>query len=88
LSGVFRNAEQAAAEHQLVLDRRLGEVEADLAALRLHRQMLTKQLGQEERRSPWLPEIKGLLVGLALAPVALLVLTIGALLFSHLGPRA
>jgi hypothetical protein len=87
VSGVFRNSEQAAAEHQLALDRRIGEVGADLAALRLHRQLLTKQLGRELRHSLWLPEIKGMLVGLALAPASLLLLAIGARFFFSIWPR-
>ena len=87
MSGVFRNAEQAAAEHQLALDRRFGKVEADLAALRLHRRLLTKQLGKELRRSFWLPEVKGMLIGLALAPAALVIVAIVARTVVTLWPR-
>ena len=77
MTGAFRDSAQAAAEHALALDRRFAGLEADLAALRARGQMLRQRLHKEQRRFFWLPEIKGLLAGFALAAAGLVVLAIG-----------
>jgi hypothetical protein len=79
LSGIFRGSEQEVPERTLAVERQMDVVEAELAALRAHRRMLTGQLAAQGRRS-WLPELKGLLFGGAMV----VLLPLGLVLFACL----
>jgi hypothetical protein len=75
VSGIFRGSEQEVVERTQAAERRIEQLEADLAELRVRRQFLTSLLAKQERRG-WLPEAKGLLFGGLLvfaAPIGLVV---------------
>jgi hypothetical protein len=81
LSGPYRDAQALATARDLVVERRIAAVEADLAALRRHRELLGAELSRQTRRR-LSPEVKGTLVGVALAASSLMALAIGLLFLS------
>lgn len=75
----LRDTEELVAARALALDRRIELMEVDLAALRMHRQLVGAQLAKVLRAQSRSLEVKGILVGLALGAVAF-VLTVFAIL--------
>jgi len=75
-----RDMEELVAARELALGRRIELMEVDLAALRMHRELVTAQLAKALRHS-WSPEVKGVLTGLALAVATVMfLLTVIAIL--------
>jgi hypothetical protein len=82
LSGPYRDAQAVAVARELVVEQRIAAVEAELAALRSHRELLTSLLARETRWRSSSPERKGVLVGAVFALGTLVVLAFGLVLFS------